>query len=179
MTAGVGAARPAPALPSGVVGMAIFLGTEVMFFAGLVSAYLVLRAGALGWPPAGQPRLPVEVTGANTLVLLASGWTLWRAGRSRARARWLVATAALGALFLAVQGYEWARLIGFGLTTRSSLYGATFYAIVGAHAVHVVAALAALAWVAARPRDGSFVPVRMFWAFVVAVWPVLYLVVYL
>ena len=58
--------------------------------------------------------------------------------------RWMAATTVLGVLFLAIQGSEWARLILFGLTMTSSLYGAMFYLIVGAHALHLVVALGVL-----------------------------------
>ena len=61
---------------SGVIGMLIFMVTEAMFFAALISAYLVIRAGLEEWPPWGQPRLPVETTAFNTLVLLLSGLTM-------------------------------------------------------------------------------------------------------
>lgn len=181
-----------PLVPSGTLAMVLFLTTEVMFFTALVSALLVLRAQAPGWPPADQPRLPVGVTGLNTAVLLASGWTVQRAARAIAAngargTSWLAATALLGGLFLAVQGTEWARLIGFGLTTRSSLYGATFYTLVGAHAVHVVAALVVLVFVLLRTLRGAYTPTgqgsleacRIYWIFVVALWPVLYVLVYL
>ena len=71
---------PRPVLvPSATLAMALFIATEVMFFAGLVSAFLVLRAEALVWPPPGQPRLPLGVTGLNTVLLVASGWTVQRA----------------------------------------------------------------------------------------------------
>ena len=61
---------------SGVLGMLIFMVTEAMFFAGLVSAYLVIRAGIEEWPPWGQPRLPVVATAFNTVILLASGFIM-------------------------------------------------------------------------------------------------------
>jgi heme/copper-type cytochrome/quinol oxidase subunit 3 len=176
-------------IPSGVLGMAIFVATEAMFFAGLISAFWVLRAEAITWPPPGQPRLPVEVTAVNTLLLLASGWTVQRAVRAVRggepwAVRWLGATLLLGAAFLTIQGVEWLRLIGFGLTTGSGLYGATFYALIGAHALHVCAAIVPLAVALRRVRGGRadavwLEPVRMYWTFVVAVWPVLYGLVYL
>ncbi|HSF01356.1 MAG TPA: cytochrome c oxidase subunit 3 [Solirubrobacterales bacterium] len=184
------ASRPA-GVPSATLAMALFIATEVMFFAGLVSAFLVLRAEALVWPPTGQPRLPLGVTGLNTVLLVASGWTVQRGlAALRAGARpgpWLEATALLGALFLGIQGAEWVRLVGFGLTTTSSLYGGIFYTLVGAHALHVLAALVALLVVTARARRGRYradAPeglelCRMYWLFVVAVWPVLYVLVYL
>lgn len=172
--------------------MVLFLSTEVMFFAALISAFLVLRAEAVLWPPPGQPRLPVGVTALNTVVLLASGCTMHRAliaprGAQTGWIRWLVLTAGLGALFLAIQGYEWLQLIGFGLTTRSSLYGATFYTLVGAHGAHVLAALVVVLAVLRRATRGGYTPAdhegldlcRLYWLFVVAVWPVLYVLVYL
>ncbi|HEX5032021.1 MAG TPA: cytochrome c oxidase subunit 3, partial [Candidatus Eisenbacteria bacterium] len=71
-------------------------------------------------------------------------------------------------------------------TTRSGVYGATFYAVVGIHAAHVVAALIALAVVWRRAARGLVSPVRresvvvgaLFWIFVVAVWPFLYVLLY-
>ena len=184
--------RPREVVPSGILGMALFIATEAMFFVGLISAFLVLRAGALEWPPFDQPRLPVGVTGVNTAILLASGWTMHRAVTALRRgeaglARWMGVTAILGVVFLSIQGFEWIRLVSFGLTTTSSLYGATFYTLVGVHGLHVasavVALLAHLAGAAAgryaAGDDARLMPMAMYWYFVVAVWPILYLLVYL
>jgi len=174
---------------SQVLGVVILVATEIMFFAGLVSAFLISRAGARVWPPPDQPRLPVEATALNTAVLLASGLLLYLAGRRseawslrlRALLPW---AAALGALFVALQGVEWVRLVRFGLTMTSSTYGAFFYVVVGAHALHVLAGLLALLWVTrllhgGRLGDEAFRAVRIFWYFVVGLWPVLYGLVYL
>jgi heme/copper-type cytochrome/quinol oxidase subunit 3 len=188
----IAAVETRPLVPSGLLGMAIFIATEAMFFAALISAFVVLRVQALDWPPFDQPRLPVGVTGVNTAILLLSGCTMHLALRSVRAAgtrltQWLLATALLGALFLAIQGYEWVRLVGFGLTTSSSLYGATFYALVGAHGLHVLAALVALVAVTVRGHRGHYGRVEhtglamchLYWLFVVAVWPILYALVYL
>src|SRR5438876_480962 len=134
---------------------------EVMFFAGLISAYLVLRMGAAQWPPPLQPRLPLLVTGLNTLVLLGSSFAMVRALRDRRDrgllVRGLTLTGVLGITFLAVQGYEWIRLVSYGLTVTSGAYGATFYTLIGIHGVHVLGALAWLAVVLAGVRRGRFV----------------------
>ena len=173
--------------------MLFFLSAETMFFAGLISAFFVLRLSAVVWPPPLQPRLPVLVTGLNTLVLLASSVAMLAALRASRRAdgralvERLAATAALGVLFLAVQGYEWARLIHYGLTVTSGAYGATFYTLIGVHAAHVLGALAWLAvtlGVAARGRyvDGRVSGLRAcatYWHYVVGLWPILYVMVYL
>jgi heme/copper-type cytochrome/quinol oxidase subunit 3 len=170
-----------------------FMGAEVMFFGALISGLLVVRLGTAVWPPPLEPRLPVAVTGLNTLVLLASSATLVLAGRALRRGdharllRGLTATAALGVLFLAIQGYEWVRLIGFGLTLGSGIYGSTFYVLIGTHGVHVLGALVWLLVMTALVARGRFVGERpavvqacaMYWHFVVGVWPVLYVTVYL
>ena len=181
----------APRDRAAVYGMLIFVGTEVMFFAGLISAFVIARSHATGWPPVGQPRLPVLATALNTLVLLASGIALAAAGRSSATPfgrhrtlRHLTLAVGLGVLFVAVQGVEWARLLTYGLTMRSSQYGSFFYLIVGMHAAHAVAAIAALLHARLRLVRGTlgadaFAAVRVFWFFVVGVWPVLYVIVYL
>jgi heme/copper-type cytochrome/quinol oxidase subunit 3 len=159
----------------------------------LVSAYFVLRLAAPVWPPPLRPRLPLAVTGVNTLVLLASsvamvaGSRALRAGDERRFRRALGAAAALGGLFLAVQGYEWWRLVGFGLTLASGAYGAAFYTLIGTHAAHVVGALAWLAVTALRASRGAFAgghvagarACALYWHFVVALWPFLYVTVYL
>ncbi len=179
-----------PATDAARVGMLIFLGAETMLFAGFIAAFLVFRLGAPVWPPPFQPRLPIGVTGVNTVVLLLSGYTMWRTLRAleeRKHAQLvqnLLKTGFLGAVFVAVQGYEWARLMEFGLTARSGIYGGTFYTLIGAHAVHV---LGALTWLAAivvgtvqrRVGRAALQAFSMYWTFVVCLWPILYTLVYL
>ncbi|HSP96461.1 MAG TPA: cytochrome c oxidase subunit 3 [Candidatus Dormibacteraeota bacterium] len=176
-----------------VLGMKVVIGSEVVLFAALIVAYLALRAQAAAWPPPGQPRLPVAVTGVNTLVLLLSGITVWQAlraardGHRIASRRWLRVTLVLGATFLLVQGSEWVRLIGYGLRISSSTYGGMFYSLIGLHALHVVAAVLILAIVLWRGRSAYFTRARqidvtvghLYWTFVVAMWPPLYVLVYL
>ncbi|MGI9627655.1 MAG: cytochrome c oxidase subunit 3 [Longimicrobiales bacterium] len=188
--------RPRPEKPkqlvsSGVAGMVLFVFTEVMVFTGFISAHVIVKSRAPGsvWPPPGQPRLPFESTAFNTTALLLSGVILlaahlaYQKGAKIIEGRLALATI-LGGLFVALQGREWAALIGEGLTLTSSPYGAFFYVIVGAHALHAIGALAALVWAWLRLRDGSLTKERLstvalFWYFVVLVWPVLYLQVYL
>ncbi|MBC8220606.1 MAG: heme-copper oxidase subunit III [Proteobacteria bacterium] len=177
---------------SGVVGMLLFIVTEVMFFGALISAYLVIRAGLDEWPPWGQPRLPVETTAFNTLVLLVSGLlmaysrNLLQKNEFTQGRRWLGFSILLGTFFLISQGYEWVELIKYGLTISSSVYGGLFYLIIGAHGFHVIGTLAFLIY--AWKRLGASVnpltpegllPVQLLWYFVVCVWPALYVLVYL
>jgi heme/copper-type cytochrome/quinol oxidase subunit 3 len=193
---GDGDREPAPRKPvldNLRLAVLFFIGAETMFFAALISALFVLRLGIAVWPPPLEPRLPVALTGVNTLVLLASSVAMIRAGRALSRddqrglVRGLFLAAALGVGFLVVQGYEWVRLLRFGLTLSSSTYGTTFYTLIGTHALHVAAALVWLLVTVAAAAGGRFsarraAPVRacaMYWHFVVALWPILYVAVYL
>ena len=171
----------------------MFLGSEAMFFAGLIGAYLVFRVGAAIWPPPFQPRLPVIVTGINTVILLSSALTMRlaihavRQGDRAKLVRFIGVTALLGAIFLSVQGYEWLELIHFGLTVSSSVYGGLFYTLIGFHAVHVLGALVWLGVVFHLARNGRYSKANhvglqicaMYWTFVVGLWPILYGLVYL
>jgi len=129
----------------------------------------------------------------NTLILLASAVTMrlsLRAVRANDRKqliRLLATTAALGGIFLAIQGFEWIRLIRFGLTVSSSVYGGLFYTLIGFHGLHVLGALIWLLTVFALTQQGRFSKERhvglqtccMYWTFVVGLWPVLYGLIYL
>ena len=180
--------RREPLIPSGVMGMLIFVFTEVMLFAGMISAFTIVRSSAVVWPPPGQPRLPFEATAVDTAILLASGlalyWARRRFDRSRAAARLpLLVAIVLGGVFVLVQGGEWVAMIGQGLTITSSTLGGFFYLIVGAHALHAVAALSLLGVTLARLQRGWLASSQLgtaevLWYFVVGLWPVLWLVVY-
>lgn len=175
------------------VAVIVFLGAEAMFFAGLIGAYIVFRVSAPIWPPPFQPRLPIGVTGVNTLILVASAVTMRRAVKAvfvsdrKKLIRFLGLTAILGGIFLAIQGYEWVRLFHFGLTLSSSVYGGLFYTLIGFHGLHVVGALTWLLVVFVLAERGRFSKERhvglqtcgLYWTFVVALWPVLYSLVYL
>lgn len=182
--------RNAPVAPNGVIAMVIFVIAEMMFFAGLISAFTIVRTTALaGWPPPGQPRLPAEETLINSGALVVSAAVLYFAQRrfrhdpSSAKLPLLFAMA-LGAFFVVFQGFEWVAMLRQGLTMQSSTHGAFFYLIVGTHGLHAVAALLALAYVYLRLLNNAlsqtaFWTAQIFWYFVVGLWPLLYWRVYL
>ena len=181
-----------PEVSNARLGMVIFLAAEVMFFSGLIGAYIVYRLASPFWPPLGMPRLPLGVTSINTGVLLASGYTMYRAMRALRNGsipglkRMLWITAALGTVFLLVQGSEWAWLIGFGLTLQQGTFGATFFTLIGFHGLHVLGAVIWLLVVLLLAKKNRFSADRrtgvelcgIYWFFVCALWVALFVLVY-
>jgi len=177
-------------VPSSVLGMLLLIGAEVMFFAGLISAFTIARAGAQAgrWSTPTAPLLPVASTLANTAALLLSGACVFMAHRrirqqSPGAEGMLMAACVLGALFVVLQGREWVALLSQGLTMQSSGLGAFFYLIVGAHGLHAAIAIVALGMAWWRLRigtltDGFLFGTETFWYFVVALWPIIYARVY-
>jgi len=190
---GEGDSGGASPIPSNVLGVAVFIAAETMLFGGLLSAFMILRAENAQWPPVGQPRLPLPITTVNSFVLFASGWMVIsairaiRKGDRKALTARLLLTLILGATFLLVQGAEWIRLIKFGLSVSSSLYGGLFYTLVGMHAVHVMGAVAALCVVLRLARRDRYsrneysgvIACALYWCFVVLLWGIIYATVYL
>jgi cytochrome c oxidase subunit 3 len=186
------AADPSP-VSNARLAILIVITAEIMFFTGLVGAYIVFRLAAKDWPPADLPRLPIGVTAVNTVVLLASIVPMARALRAiRAddrlgAARFALWTALLGTAFLAIQGFEWVRLVRHGLTLSSGTYGGIFYVLIGCHGLHVLVAVAWLLAVAALARRGRFTAERhaaletcaLYWYLVCGLWAFLFPLVYL
>lgn len=172
-----------------VVGVVVWLASEVMFFGGLFAAWFVLKAhNEPHWPPAGE-ELDVVRMAVFTVVLLASSLTIHQAvaaaeqGRRSASLRWLAVTVLMGATFLANEALEWAQLpFGFDSSAFSSIY----YLLTGFHGLHVLGGLvlmSCVAWVvfspATRAPSGEAMRcVGYYWHFVDVVWAVLFLVVY-
>ena len=187
--------RERPPLSNARLGILVLLGAETMLFSGLIGTFLVFRVGNVTWPPPSHIgiELPRAVTGINTVLLLLSAYTMFQARRSILKDRvkqlrnWLLITGVLGLLFLGVQGSEWVQLIRNGLTLQSGVYGGIFYVLIGCHAVHVLSAVIWLFIVFGMAMAGRFSAARytgidtctIYWIFVVALWPILYVLVYL
>jgi heme/copper-type cytochrome/quinol oxidase subunit 3 len=180
-------------ISNGLLAILMVIASEMMLFSGLIGSFLIFRLSSAFWPPPALPKLPIAVTWVNTFVLMASAVTMFMAvrtvhqSRQRILRRYLLATLALGITFLAVQGTEWVRLVAHGLKLSSGSYGGTFYLLIGCHGAHVTAGVIWLACVvsaAMRGRynarnSGAIELCAVYWYFVCAVWPVLFVVVYL
>jgi len=150
-----------------------------MLFAGLTSAYIVLR----GVPTWEHLQLPPMVW-VNTLILLASSLTFDLARRavktdSMPIVRvWLGVTAVLGVVFVCGQILLWRQMTASGLLLTSTLHSSFFYVLSGVHAVHILGGLIGLSWVSVQAWSGrfssiSFEPLRLcanYWHFMGGVW---------
>ncbi|HTD64434.1 MAG TPA: cytochrome c oxidase subunit 3 [Verrucomicrobiae bacterium] len=176
------AVRPAVATNRTLLGVAIFVASESIFFLAIVLAYVAYRDAGLA---TAKATLDIGRTAIFSVALFASSGTMAMAARAES-GRWLAATIVLGAIFLTGQGSEYARLLGEGIGPGSALFGTTFFTLTGLHGLHVLAGLVALAALAAANRRSrravhpvAWEAVGMYWHFVDAVWVVVFSVVYL
>jgi heme/copper-type cytochrome/quinol oxidase subunit 3 len=174
--------RPLVTTNRTIAGVAVFVASESIFFLAVVLAYVAYRDAGLA---TAKANLDFVRTALFSIALFASSGSMALAA-GRREARWLLVTIALGVIFLAGQGSEYARLLGEGIGPGSALFGTTFFTLTGLHGLHVLAGLAALgallASVRARPRGVSAVAweaVGIYWHFVDAVWVVVFSVVYI
>lgn len=174
------------AVSNAEIGMMGLLATVAMLFVGFTSAYLVRRGGP-DWQPIYLPR----ILWGNTALLALSSLTLeqarsaWQQARTRAFHVCLLATGGLGLAFVAGQVAAWRQLAALGVYLPTSPNSSFFYILTGTHALHLLSAVAALAWAAGRgfraPRSlGTSQAVKLcalYWHFLGGVW--LYLFVLL
>jgi cytochrome c oxidase subunit 3 len=180
----------------GVLSMVFFIGSEVMLFGSLFTAYFFVRFNISDqWPPLnaeGEPfELPKVITAVNTAILVSSSFTIWwaehrlRHGDRKGLARGLLVTLFLGATFLIIQINEYVHL---GFTPRDQAFGSTFYTLTGFHGAHVFVGLTILTMAYIRvKRARDFSPVyatplnagALYWHFVDVVWVILFILVYL
>lgn len=181
-------------------GMIMFLISEGMLFAGLITSYIILRWVEGGfpwqpgsqWPPEGAPHLPVLLTSINTVFLVASSFTLHfsevQVNRGKSGLFLLFVTIVLGSVFVGIQCYEWAHLHHEGLWfNQHGVYGATFFVITGFHGAHVVIGVLLLIWCFLRQaltrcftptNHASLANVSLYWHFVDVVWIFLFILLY-
>lgn len=184
-------------------GMTLFIASEVMFFVAFFWAFFDaslyfdevrqfgrVEANGGQWPPAHiQTFDPWDLPFMNTLILLLSGCTVtWahhalREGDRQGLIRGLWCTVVLGAIFTALQAFEYSHA-AFGFT--DGIYSSTFYMATGFHGFHVIVGTIFLAVCLARSYRGHFTPGQHFgfeaaawyWHFVDVVWLFLFICVY-
>ncbi|WP_165065145.1 aa3-type cytochrome oxidase subunit III [Marisediminicola senii] len=184
------------------VGTIVWLGSEVMFFAGLFAIYFTLRSTSPEVWSQDSALLNIPFALVNTTILVLSSVTcqfgVFAAERLQPRAtgwkisqwgmvEWFFLTYAMGAIFVTGQIFEYAELVHEGLTLASSSYGSAFYLTTGFHGLHVTGGLIAFLIVIAtafsvknfgHKEATRAIVVSYYWHFVDVVWIGLFLVIY-
>jgi cytochrome c oxidase subunit 3/cytochrome o ubiquinol oxidase subunit 3 len=172
--------------------MWVFLGSEAIFFGSMIATFLLYRNTTAGGPTADD-LFDIPFTSASSFVLLMSSLTMVLAHnafekRDARQVRvWLVATALLGATFLAGQIYEFTEFVNKGLTMSTSPFGSSFYMLTGFHGAHVAIGVLLLSAMFILSLSGRLYEERglnvelvgLYWHFVDIVWIVIFTVVYL
>ena len=180
-------------ISSSLLGMVLFIASEVMFFGGLFGAYFTIRSAATQWPPEDTPHLSTWYAAVLTAVLVSSSVTMqfgvWaiRKNNQRRLILWLAVSLLLGLMFLLGQANEYRTLIHEGMTLSSGVFGSTFFTLTGFHGAHVAGGAAFILIVLLRARSGQFTAryhdtVEMasyYWHFVDVVWLGLFSTIYL
>ncbi|GAA2175971.1 heme-copper oxidase subunit III [Arthrobacter parietis] len=186
------------------VGTVVWLSSELMFFAGLFAMYFTLRSTSGELWAAETEKLNVPFALINTIILVSSSFTcqmgVFAAERLQPRraggvfniakwgmVEWYLLTFLMGAVFVAVQAYEYAELVAEGITLSANAYGSSFYITTGFHGLHVIGGLIAFLFIIGRAyaakRFGHFeatsaIVTSYYWHFVDVVWIGLFIIIY-
>jgi cytochrome c oxidase subunit 3 len=179
--------RVEPAL----LGMLLFIISEVMVFGAFFTAYFFIRIVAEpgGWFPIDGKDLPVAVAGVNTAILVSSSLTLhWaqtsiKNGNRFGLQAGMTATFLLGLTFLFIQINEYVHI---GFAPQDNAQATVFFSLTGLHGAHVTIGLILLGMVTIRAFRGHFSPEHhhgveipgIYWHFVDVMWIVVYTSVY-
>jgi cytochrome c oxidase subunit 3 len=177
---------------SAVLGMWLFLATEVLFFGPLFFGYAHGRLAHHGDFVSGSHHMHFWLGTINTAVLLTSSFTMALAVHSaQTGARFLrtllALTALLGIAFLCIKGYEYASELPEVARAQGGeqIFYLLYFAMTGLHAIHLVIGASLVAWLWATARrygERYFMPVEvigLYWHFVDVVWLFLYPMFYL
>ena len=169
-----------------------FLGSECLLFGALISTYFLYRGRSVSGPTP-EDIYDIPYTSVSSFVLLMSSLTMVLAlaaiqrGDYRRLRIWLMATALLGASFIAGQVYEFTSFIREGLTIKTNLFGSSFFVLTGFHGVHVTLGIVMLLSLWNLSLRGKLTKEKsevveiagLYWHFVDVVWIVIFTVIYL
>jgi cytochrome c oxidase subunit 3 len=177
-----------------ILGMILFLTSEIMFFAGLFAAYFSTRAANHPWPPDEFKDIlnPFSLILVATVILIISSFTcqfaVWaiRRGDRTGFIRNIAVTFILGIVFLLLQAYDYSLLFGEGMTLGSGPFGTTYFTLTGFHGAHVFGGVLMLGVVLYRGMSGQFSAkhhdaveaASLYWHFVDIVWILLFSILY-
>lgn len=173
-----------------LLGMLLFIISEIMVFGAFFTAYFFIRvAQGDPWPAPGT-HLPVEVAGLNTAILISSSFTIHWAEQSIKKGNrfglkaGMLTTFLLGCTFLFIQINEYANI---GFAPQDAAQTTIFYSLTGLHGAHVFIGLCLLLFVTIRSFRGHYSPEEhrgvevpgIYWHFVDIMWIVVYTTVYI
>ena len=176
-----------------VLGMFLFIASEIMLFGSFFTVYFFDRVvnHSFGghWPPPGFHR-PAYVAGVNTLILVTSSFTMHWALTSIKRGNriglqaGLLLTFLMGLVFLLTQAREYSRV---GFAPHDGAFGTIFYCLTGLHGAHVFVGLSILLFMTIRSFRGHFSAdhhhgveiAGIYWHFVDVMWIVVYTTIYI
>jgi cytochrome c oxidase subunit 3 len=177
-----------------VLGMLLFITSEVMFFAGLFAAYFNTRASNSPWPPEAFAHIlnPFSIILVATIILITSSFTcqlaVWAIRRNDRTGflRNIGFTFVLGVIFLLLQAYDYSLLFEDGMTLGSGPFGTTYFTLTGFHGAHVFGGVIMLGVVLYRGMSGQFSSrhhdaveaASLYWHFVDVVWILLFSILY-
>ena len=175
---------------SQLLGMLLFIVSEAMLFGSFFTAYFFVRVVANSdWVP--DPfEFPKSVAGMNTVILVASSFTMHYAlhaiknGNRRGLKVGLMVTLMMGSVFLITQINEYVKA---GFSIHDGAFASVFYGLTGLHGLHVFVGLTLLTIMAVRSFRGHFSPeahmgvecAGIYWHFVDVMWIVVFTTVYL
>jgi cytochrome c oxidase subunit III len=173
-----------------VLGMFLFIASEVMLFGAFFTAYFFVRVTAGTAWPTPPFHLPVFVAGVNTVILVTSSFTMHWALQSIKRDNHaglkagLLLTFLMGLTFLLTQIREYSRI---GFAPKDGAFATIFYCLTGLHGAHVFVGLLLLAAATIRAFRGHYSSTAhhgveipgIYWHFVDVMWIVVYSTVYI
>ena len=179
-------------LNSWKVGFWTFIGSECLFFASLISTYLVYKGRSVVGPYP-EEILNIPLTSVSTFVLLMSSLAMVLAldavqkGDKKLSLVWLGGVILLGSGFLGFQAYEFTHFVQEGLTLSTNVFGSSFFVLTGFHGAHVTGGVIWMItlWILAargkiKATDSLKVEIAgLYWHFVDIVWIVIFTLVYL
>lgn len=186
-------APPSLGLPNQKFGMWVFIASESMFFAALITTFMVFRNKSVVGPHP-QDVVNIVLVTISTFMLLMSSLTMAlgvsaaHRGEAKKTGQFLLLTILGGLIFLGIQGYEWYHLITeYGLTWRHNIFGSIFFILTGFHKAHIILGMIWLTLLTITAYRGTLkkkhavnVEVAgLYWHFVDIVWIVVFTVVFL
>jgi len=190
---------------SASLGMWVFLITEVMFFGGLFTAYVVYRSTLHGVFDAGSHALDIRLGAINTIILIGSSLTMALAvrgaqlGNRRTLATFLILTLVLGTAFLGIKAFEYSEKAAHHLIPGAGfqwhgpnpqnmqIFFSLYFIMTGLHALHMIIGAGLILWLLPKAAAGRYGPdyhhpiecFGLYWHFVDIVWIFLFPLLYL